>query len=453
MVRLSQTFASAFVALGLGVYQAEAADCAEDDSALLHILNTLVSGASGLTLSLNYVKNDLAPGYPFQGMAVELGLPGTDGRPQQMLLDTGSSEFAFCNASLADMLAKYRTPFAQAGVYGPPSFLEGCQPAYPEAWYGSLYSGDVDFLGIASGDKKQESSFSMKNVSYAVMDMQSHMTCAAKFDGIFGVAFEFPAWKFSVANGNASLLIKECSQTVKGFHMYELIGQGHGIGERSIVPCAMAQTMADNAEHKFGLFVDYAATEQLPFGTHKDLGLLYIGNAAVQNSYFLDAPAKTTFSTLKGISGGGRGYWSFALTNTSVRAEPGGDEVVHWPINPNWCFSSPCYVDSGTPSIVLPKEMYSFGEKEYKAGNKDAEINLQVLEGSEKTGLKHVSVSLPVAFLLEQHKLGWVSLTESFGVVLGLPFFKLNYVVFDEQAKTITVAPLRARGKIEDTSD
>jgi len=389
---------------------------------------------AGLAIATNYLHQD-----GFQGMSVGLGVGGADSRPQQALIDSGSSSIAFCDRALAKGVEKQRTTAAQCNQYGNADGEKDNNPNKPcffEYFYGSVYQGDVQAFDGLDGRVAAD----MKDVSYTIMDYQQHMTCELGFQGIFGIAFGALNYAYEVPDGNASQMLETCGVDVLGRET-AFCNTASLKGVQLTSP--LAQSLQANGVNKTGIYFDYGATAQKPEPfTMEGLGMVYIGQAAVENEFFKHALSLMTVTTVYrsvGESGAQlrtqQMYWDLAWIGAVI--QDGDKNITVHPPDANFCRQEGrCIFDTGNPSLTIPliivKECLS---------NEHGTVTFSFLKDIAKQGQATASLEVPCAFIVEQYQAGWVTPSAT-SFVLGMPILQYYYVVLDDDADTMTFARL-----------
>jgi len=382
-----------------------------------------VPKGDGTSFWINYVNS--APA--FQGMAVELLLPGSGHGPQQALLDVGSSAISFCNRVFAEAVASQRTKYAQCNAYGSTFSTPTCPVALQSWFYGSVYKGDVSVLSSDTG----KHAGTMRDVHYAIMDAHKEMPCELGFDAIFGVAFSgLNTGLVPLPSEDASSLMKDCGED-KGIC-------GGSVIEVTALESAIMQAMAAHDMKRFGLAVDYMGTVGRPKGTTKNRGLFYVGKGSV-NNIFYNAGSPQTVATYKSSRQPQQKlWWDFRLAGFTVEKSPVADPSWSGAVEEGFCGNQGerCIFDSGNPTLVLPKNVFDEGLALWQKGNSDATVSFYIYKDISK-GTDTAKITFPMEFLLQEKRRGWLNLGGP-GVMFGLPTWAYYYTVFDDEADTIT---------------
>jgi hypothetical protein len=401
-----------------------------------HIIDIEATGVPGLTLALNYVLSSSG----FQGASMGLRVPGTD-TDQQCLIDTGSSTMAFCNASLAAYSKDVATPYAECNAYGNPvDDGKGCSNVF-EYFYGSIYMGPVEVF-----DPFEQTSplYTMKEVSYTIMDYQQNMTCDLNFDCIFGVAFDHLNKASMLPTGMEArdLLGVTCPASEK----YGPLGScvtPEGVNVSLVAsPVLKALSTEFNADETsipktFGIYFDYMATKGLDAGMTPALGLFLAGEVARKNPFYQASAAQTTDAGVLNAQNGVKWYWDFVLEEISVD----GDAGKALTYEEDYCGYDGfrCIQDTGTPMIELPipQEVCdgTFTDKN------DTSLMITI-KGNSATA--PVVLDIPIDWFLDEYNRGFASCSGVDGeIVLGFPILEFYYIVYDADHDTLTFLDLR----------
>jgi len=384
-----------------------------------------VPKGDGKSFWINYVNS--APA--FQGMAVELLLPGSGHGPQQALLDVGSSSISFCNSDFAEAVAPQRTKYAQCNMYANPVSTPTCPEAFHEWFYGSVYKGDVSVLSSDTG----KHAGTMRDVHYAIMDAHKEMPCELGFDAIFGVAFSgLNQGLVPPPSEDVSYLLKDC-----GEHKGICFGNGPVI-EVTALESPIMQAMAAHDMKRFGLAVDYMGTVGLPKGTTKNRGVFYVGKGSVNNVFYNAGSPQTVATYQSSRQPQQKMWWDFQLAGFSAEKSPVAEASWSGNAEVGACGNQGerCMFDSGNPTLTLPKQVFDEGVALWQKGNLNATISVYIYKDISK-GKDTAKITLPIQFLLQEAHRGWLRLGGS-GVTFGLPTWAYYYTVFDDEASTIT---------------
>jgi len=302
---------------------------------------------------------------------------------QRLVLDTGSSTLAFCHRSLEKTAAYSSTNYISCNRYNPGGQSTG--------YWGPFVEGTVN---LASNVALQ--------ASYSIMDQEEAMPCTEGFEGIFGVAFreldlafsaeEAPSW----APGETEL---NCPRQPAG-----------------VVKSPLLQKLtSDPGNAKFGIYWSGQAGD--------DQGKLYLGDAATSNNHYTAAaavgPAKL----------GELGWYDITVEKVDV----GDTEFTGIECDPR-SKGAQCILDTGTPSIVVPKQIYDEFQQQ-TAGGVDAQITFWLARNSGDS----VPVSFDAATL---QKVGGISPgAKGTGLILGLPLWSFYYTVISISDFGVTFVP------------
>lgn len=285
---------------------------------LLHYMMQLriATVASGVMMAASIPMNAVN----FEGglRLVVLGNPASL-KPQELLLDTGSSTLAFCDSSLAKTLAAAKTEYLSCNKYGSGN----------EGYWGPFYKGSVE-LGT---DVSLEESY------YSIMQQEVSMPCGQGLQGIFGVAF------------------KQLDQAAD--HPGPLQWPAGGVGtcpapSTTLVGPLMHYLKQDTPQGRLGIYW----SGQL--GASQ--GDLFVGPTAVSNSHYKQGPVLQAQL-------GETGYYDITIQQFSF----GGQK---YPVSCNQF--SPCLMDTGTPIMMVPMEVY-----QKMAGGEAGSLSVQMAGPSD----------------------------------------------------------------------
>jgi len=267
------------------------------------LLFALASSASADPINLDAVT--FMGGPRLLITASPTGSAGTKQAGQKLLLDTGSSTLAFCDASLADKVKSEDEGYYSCNIYGNAQVKEG--------YWGPFYKGNVQING----------NIEVPNSHFAIMHQQKSMPCSQGVQGIFGIAFHQldaatstkPDWPA----GGVGSCTRPSTDFVQPMMQY-LNGKG-GVKKLGI--------------HWSGKQGDGE-------------GKLYLDDEATSNSHYNAAQAALVGKAKLGTFG-----W-YDITVQSVDY----DSKSYTDITCNPMQGSPCIMDTGTPVLVVPQAAY-----------------------------------------------------------------------------------------------
>lgn len=277
-------------------------------SVRLAVAGTVAVVGGATQLPLNAV--DFLGGLRLTVSASPQGLPAGE-----LLLDTGSSTLAFCNANLASSLTGEKTQYMSCNKYGSGN----------EGYWGFFYKGPVSLGGTV---ELQDSYFS-------VMEQEVSMPCVDGVQGIFGVAFK----SLDTAVEHPSPL----SWPSGG------VGSCPWSGGTTLVGPLMHYLKSDTQDGRLGIYWSGALGQ--------GQGELYVGPSAASNPRYQQGQA------LK-ASLGENGYYNIVVNQFSYAGSTAPVECESW---------SPCMVDTGTPVVMVP---YSLWNQMTSAG--DGMLNIEL---------------------------------------------------------------------------
>jgi len=217
---------------------------------------------------------------------------------QELLLDTGSSTLAFCDASISSSVKSLKTDYLSCNLYGSGN----------EGYWGPFYDGAVD-LG---------SNLALDNSYYSVMQQEELMPCGNGLQGIFGVAF------------------KQLDQAA--YHPGPLDWPTSSVGScpqatTDFVGPLMQYLKQDTPEGRLGIYWSGQV------GSSQ--GELYVGQVAVSNAHYTQGSALQA-------SLGETGYYDITIDQFAFAGQT-------YSVS---CGSAPCLMDTGTPIMMVPAQVY-----------------------------------------------------------------------------------------------
>jgi len=302
---------------------------------------------------------------------------------------------------------------------------------------GSVYRGDVDIIDSYLNHSRQV----MKDILYTVMDFQTGMTCDGGFDGIFGFGFDASNLASVVPDGNAMSLVQTYEVPLDGPHQANSTVGSCQTSNFSKVEehSPIRRALTDGRKARFGLALHYEATKTVLDITSHNLGILYMGAAAVDNHYYKAGSPKTV-STYWKNSHGATLSWDFSLAGFTInRTDPktqrrSEEEEVSAPQDA--CSHGSCFVDTGSPSLVLPPAVCRHIYDGLPNPGDMVSLHLFV---NRSTSNDTVTLMLPLDFLVTEKSRGFVDCTPSEKMItLGMPIFQYYYIAFDATNSSIT---------------
>jgi len=235
----------------------------------------------------------------FEG-GLRLTVPGGPSslQSQELLLDTGSSTLAFCDASISSSVKSLKTDYLSCNKYGSGN----------EGYWGFFYQGAVDLGNNLVLDESY----------YSVMQEEVSMPCGSGLQGIFGVAFkqlDQAAYHPSPLDWPAGS-VGSCPQATTDF-----------------VGPLMQYLKQDTPEGRLGIYWSGQV------GSSQ--GELYVGQVAVSNSHYTQGSALQA-------SLGETGYYDITIEQFEWSGQT-------YSVS---CGDVPCLMDTGTPVMLVPAELY-----------------------------------------------------------------------------------------------
>jgi len=294
-------------------------------------------------------------------------------RPQETLLDTGSSSLAFCDEdgqSIEESLTSLKTDYLSCNKYGNGD----------EGYWGFFYQGKI---GVGSD-------LSIDSAYYSVMHQEESMPCGSGLQGIFGVGF------------------KALDQAAK--HPTPLNWPSGGVGDcprpsTTLVGPLMSYLKQDTPEGRLGIYWNGAVASKA--------GELYVGPTADTNSHYSNGPVQT--ATL-----GETGYYDVTINGFSF----GGEEHAVTSCGSGF-FSVPCLVDTGTPVMFVPSAVY-----QQIMNGATGNLELKLAGPSGPITLNFDAATLAQNQYIEPYQQGGP-------YILGLPLWAHYYTVFNVVGRTM----------------
>lgn len=230
--------------------------------------------------------------------------------PQKLVLDTGSSTLAFCDASFADKLKSLQTQYYSCNTYGG----DGSETT---GYWGPFYQGAVQVHHSAVN-------VTMNGAYFSVMKQQFDL-CESGFAGLFGIASRLlneatiqqpERWPSSHA-GSCPKFVTDLDDPV------------------------MTYLDAMGGDKQMGI---YWSGKSGP-----DEGRLYLGEAARNNPHF-DAGAAARIGAAKMSTQG-----NYQINVTGMDYDGHSFNVD--------CVSTMCSLDTGAPAIIVPRPVYDAAMK------------------------------------------------------------------------------------------
>jgi len=349
------------------------------------LLFTIATSANSAPINLDAVN--FMGGPRLLITASPTGSDGTKQAGQKLLLDTGSSTLAFCDASLADKVKSEEAGYYSCNIYGNAQVKEG--------YWGPFYKGNVQING----------NIEVPDSHFAIMKQQKSMPCTQGVQGIFGIAFHQldaatstkPDWP---ANGVGS-----CTRPSTDFvePMMQLLNGKGGVKKLGI---HWSGKQGDGEGH---LYLDDDAESN----SHYDAGkAASVGKAALGTFGWYDI-------TVQSVN-----YNSQSYTDITCNPQQG----------------SPCIMDTGTPVLVVPQGAY-----QAMVSGKTGTMSVKL--AGQHFWSKSVTLNFDVKTLLANN---WVE-PGAGGVILGLPLRAFYYSVMDISEQTVSFVPVPAYHKAEST--
>ena len=296
---------------------------------------------------------------------------------QRLILDTGSSTLAFCDGQVREDAEYNVSDMISCNIYGTPDNFSG--------YFGPFVWGPVK-LG----------NFTMPEASYSIMQHESGMPCSEGLDGIFGIAF----WQLDAAFRKED----ESEMQINEEGNFTCPEQATSYG-----PPPLTQLLRSEDFQKFGIYWSGQLGE--------DQGSLFLGPSAVENEHYMLAdplPAATL---------GELGWYDIQVEAINVNDQQISNLACD-PLN-----GQPCYLDTGTPVIILPQEAYELVQSQGE-GN----LTFQLAGPNGSTSLTFDLQTLNQTGAICEGGKGDP-------LTLGLPIWAFYYTVFDLQEKQVIFVP------------
>lgn len=314
---------------------------------------------------------------------------GRSGLPEQrLLLDTGSSTLAFCDKSMATPLENYKTNFYSCNAYG-----DG-----DEGYWGPFYAGPIQLPTSNGGALHIASSH------YSVMMDQIEMPCIsttalnAGVNGIFGVAFkQLDQATSTKPSGWSPVSVGECAEATTDF-----------------VQPLMKYLNDEGGVKQIGIYW----SGKIGDGE----GMLYLDDDATKNEHHKAKEAEALGKAFFGEFG-----W-MDIRVDSLEVDGQNFAAPHCNAQEN----SPCIMDTGTPYLGVPYNVYEAMNQNAQQGDSTLTINLLPKESDAAP----VRLDFDVATLIQNQ---WVYTSELF--VLGLPLWSFYYTALDISDSSILFTP------------
>mmetsp|Transcript_45539 Transcript_45539/g.120336 ORF Transcript_45539/g.120336 Transcript_45539/m.120336 type:complete len:482 (-) Transcript_45539:1-1446(-) len=326
-------------------------------------------------------------------LAISVSPVDSNGRSlpaQELVLDSGSSTLAFCDTSLADQVSPLQLPsYISCNKYNP--------GGAPTGYWGKFYKGS-----LLLGDGLQ-----LNSSYYSVMQQQRSMPCEKGFQGIFGIAFK----QLDVAFDANS----------PSFQPFDDSGDS--------IQCP-TQAAADLAPPLMQLLRSSVASGQL--------GIHWSGReGASEATLYLDKAATSTPYYTHGSQAGQAALGELGWYDISIQQIALSGPAAAWvdfQCNPQGGTSSTCIMDTGTPILSVPRQIYhAVVQLYYQSRLTGQDLGSLTVTLAGASGAP-VALEFSLRRLLEN---GWIK-PGTGGVILGLPLWAFYYTVFDVKAGTAT---------------
>jgi len=287
---------------------------------------------------------------------------------QECLLDTGSSTLAFCDSSLESSLKSLQTDYMSCNKYGSGN----------AGYWGFFYKGSI---GVGSD-------LSIDSAYYSVMHQEVSMPCGSNLQGIFGVAF------------------KQLDQAAN--HPNPLSWPSGGVGScpqpsTDLVGPLMGYLKQDTPEGRLGIYWSGAVGSST--------GELYVGPTAESNSHYTGRTVQT--ATL-----GETGYYDVTINGFSFAGE-------NYPVTCNPSMYEFCMVDTGTPIMFVPSQVY-----QAISNGQTGSLKLQLAGPNGAITLEFDAETLANKQYIYPYQGG--------PFILGLPLWAFYYTVFNVDDRTMS---------------
>jgi hypothetical protein len=372
----------------------------------------------------------------------------------ELLIDTASSPLFFCNTSLAELPEQesLKTEYVQCVGYGGYESCPDSDDVYLTTGVisGSVYKGDVFF----------ENSL-MSDVYYGIIARQDACVSAAILDGIFGVAYSVLNDAYILpADGTLTLSdidVEVCEIDGDSKRVCNVTPSEDLVSEDLDSPIEASLQLnvesGDDHAEAFGLYVDYEATKGAAWNqVTPGLGALFTGDMAFNNSYYNGGTPQVSCIMVPYyvVHGSSQHLTNLFLTQVAKYTTPSGEDRVWYSLNlksiripvlDNATFTyredfcddgsdtpgSNCITDSGNSRFELP-----IPEEMCNTAFTDDELESDLIVDIEGSDGNIVTLSFPLAFLVEEFLRGWFACTGVNGsFVLGMPVYQHYYLVYD----------------------
>lgn len=345
----------------------------------------------------------------------DVGLP-----PQLLMLDTGSSTLAFCNASLAQgqspLIATYEDN-TTAEVIACNAYGNGSPP---ESFWGFIYSSKV-VIGPAG--------FAEAKAYFNVMQQHKGMTCSSdgfvvgggrQLEGIFGIG-------------------SKAQNVVRAMPKDGMVTNSDGLPD-----CSKA-LIAGAVKNPLDGLLDSPATAPLNLSligirwqgrVGKHAGTLFLGESAKSNEFYRkeDAIGPASLNTQTLFELNVTGFQTIASNGSISQSLP----FVSGAQN--------AYIDTGTAELVLPPALIEILKHDSSLGDGLLSVKLAAKDGGE------LSLDFPFAQLRQMYNASQLIKSQDahtdkfvFGAICWL-FFDL--VVVDVEAQEVTFVPVADYAKV-----
>ena len=361
-------------------------------------------------------------------------------RPQQLMLDTGSSALLFCNRDLAN--SNSISPLTYPGesyvldmgqpndeCSGAPFLMGETYGSNTDSYFwGNVYTGDL--LVTSHGATSNSSSRELSGVAFAIAeDRGKYFICQDDhnvMDGIWGIAF-FQSGNEAHAiipgancePSNVLCFTKECSST--DFDESDWCVNGDTNSPTFNLETVITTAAQEQGSPLFGIYLDSTASNFTSLVNTEftyDAAELFTGSDAIQNAYYqkdsIDANA-----TSNSING----WWNLPLTSMQVFCGSSSNSNNGNPVLPleSYCMSGSCFLDSGTPWFVFPQAIVS-------------QINsCTKTEGTLQIKMIGGELNIDISELNTLSVDNWIQDSESNSdyIILGFVTWLWYYIIFD----------------------
>jgi len=238
------------------------------------------------------------------------------------------------------------------------------------------------------------------------MQQQRGMPCTSGFQGIFGIAFRQLDLAFS-ANSPA-------------FQPFDESGNGMRCPTQpagDAAPPLMQFLRASAGPAQVGIY--WSGRTGLAEGA------LYLEEAATSNEHYAQGD-------MVGQAALGELGW-YDITIQQIALPSTGQAWTDFQCDPAAGTTSTCIMDTGTPVLSVPKQVYQSIVQLYESSGSGQPLgSLSVTLAGKQAA--PVTLEFSVATLLDR---GWIQPGGS-GIILGLPLWAFYYTVFDVNARAVT---------------